>query len=49
MSARRVMGTETEYGVLVPGHPEENPMVLSGRVVRGYAESLGHRHVSHRD
>ncbi len=48
MSARRVMGTETEYGVLVPGHPKENPMVLSGRVVRGYAESLGQRHVSHR-
>ncbi len=47
MTVCRVMGTETEYGVLAPGRPDENAMALSGRVVRAYAESVGLHHVSH--
>ena len=29
MSVRRVMGTETEYGISVPGQPGANAMVTS--------------------
>jgi Pup amidohydrolase len=36
MSARRVMGTEVEYGVSVPGNPGANPMVTSSQVVNAY-------------
>ena len=43
MGVRRVMGIETEYGVSVPGEPDANPMVLSGRVVNAYAAPPGHR------
>lgn len=48
MGVRRVMGTETEYGILVPGRPEANPMVASGRVVQAYAQDRGHRHLAQR-
>ncbi|MCV2394807.1 depupylase/deamidase Dop [Actinotalea sp. M2MS4P-6] len=34
---RRVMGIETEYGVLQPGRPQANPMLLSSHVVSVYA------------
>jgi proteasome accessory factor PafA2 len=37
MSVRRVMGTETEYGVSVPGQAGMNHMVASSQVVNGYA------------
>ena len=37
MSVRRVMGTEVEYGVAVPGHPHVNAMALSTQVVTAYA------------
>jgi proteasome accessory factor PafA2 len=37
MSARRVMGTETEYGVSTPGDSSVNPMMASSQVVNGYA------------
>jgi Pup amidohydrolase len=37
MSVRRVMGTEVEYGVAVPGHPNVNAMALSSQVVTAYA------------
>jgi proteasome accessory factor A len=37
VSARRVMGTETEYGVSVPGQAGMNHMVASSQVVNGYA------------
>ena len=37
MSVRRVMGTETEFGISVPGQPQANPMVASSRVVNAYA------------
>src|SRR5882672_3049284 len=36
MSVRRVMGTEVEYGVSVPGQPAANPMVTSSQVVNAY-------------
>ncbi len=34
---RRVMGIETEYGVVQPGRPQANPMLLSSHVVAAYA------------
>ncbi|NCT89841.1 proteasome accessory factor PafA2 [Cellulomonas sp. APG4] len=34
---RRVMGIETEYGVVEPGRPNANPMALSSHVVAAYA------------
>jgi proteasome accessory factor A len=40
MSVRRVMGTETEYGVSVPGQAGMNHMVASSQVVNGYASGL---------
>src|ERR1700712_3558437 len=39
MSARRVMGTETEFGISVQGHPHANPMVASTRLVNAYASA----------
>ncbi len=43
MTARRVMGIETEYGVSAAGDPAANPMLLSGQVVNAYAAPLGSR------
>ena len=40
MTVRRMMGIETEYGVLEPGFPMANPMALSAAVVAGYAQSV---------
>ena len=37
MSVRRIMGTEVEYGISVPGQPGANPMVTSSQVVNAYA------------
>ena len=37
MTVRRVMGIETEYGVVQPGRPMANPMLLSSHVVAAYA------------
>jgi proteasome accessory factor PafA2 len=39
MSVRRVMGTEVEYGISVPGQPQANPMVASSQVVNAYASA----------
>ncbi len=39
MSVRRVMGTEVEYGISVPGHPLANPMVASSQIVNAYASA----------
>ena len=33
MSVWRVMGTETEYGIIVPGTPGANAMLISSQVV----------------
>ncbi|GLY18284.1 proteasome accessory factor PafA2 [Kineosporia rhizophila] len=43
MSARRVMGIETEYGVSAPGDPAANAMLMSSQVVNAYAAPLGSR------
>jgi len=43
MSARRVMGIETEYGVSAPGDPSANAMLMSSQVVNAYAAPLGSR------
>jgi proteasome accessory factor PafA2 len=43
MSARRVMGIETEYGVSAPGDPTANAMLMSSQVVNAYAAPLGSR------
>ena len=37
VTVRRVMGIETEYGVLQPGRPTANPMLLSSHVVAVHA------------
>jgi len=37
VTVRRVMGLETEYGVLQPGRPLANPMLLSSHVVAVHA------------
>lgn len=36
MTVRRVMGIETEYGILAPGRAGANPMLLSSHVVAAY-------------
>ncbi len=40
MSVRRVMGTEVEYGVSLPGQPAANAMLLSAQIVNAYASAL---------
>jgi Pup amidohydrolase len=40
MSVWRVMGTETEYGISVPGHPTANAMLTSSQVVNAYAAAM---------
>jgi proteasome accessory factor A len=42
MSARRIMGTETEFGISVVGQPHANPMVASTRLVNAYASAELH-------
>ncbi|WP_225754300.1 depupylase/deamidase Dop [Actinotalea sp. Marseille-Q4924] len=37
MTVRRVMGIETEFGIVEPGRPQANPMLLSSTVVSAYA------------
>src|SRR6476660_9824575 len=39
MSVRRVVGTETEFGISVQGQPTANPMVASSQIVNSYAMS----------
>jgi proteasome accessory factor A len=40
MSVRRIMGTEVEYGISVPGEPGVNPVISSTQVVLAYAASV---------
>ena len=51
MTVRRVMGSETEFGVLAAGEPHANATVLSTRVVTGYAlrvaRELSREHSGH--
>jgi proteasome accessory factor PafA2 len=37
VTARRIMGTEVEYGISVPGDPTSNPVITSTQVVLAYA------------
>ena len=37
MTARRIMGTEIEYGISVPGDPTANPVITSTQIVLAYA------------
>src|SRR4029450_4336495 len=37
MTARRIMGTEVEYGISVPGDPTANPVITSTQVLLAYA------------
>jgi proteasome accessory factor A len=37
MSARRIVGIESEYGIAVPGNPAANSMLTSSQVVNAYA------------
>ncbi|MCY7402842.1 MAG: proteasome accessory factor PafA2 family protein, partial [Nocardioides sp.] len=37
------MGTETEYGISVPGNPGANAMLLSAQIVNAYASPLSSR------
>ena len=40
MTVRRIMGTEVEYGISVPGEPGVNPVISSTQVVLAYAASV---------
>lgn len=42
MTVRRIMGTETEFGISVTGQPHANPMVASTRLVNAYASAALH-------
>src|SRR6476661_7701624 len=37
VSVWRVMGTETEYGIIVPGNPGANAMLISSQIVNAYS------------
>src|SRR3954451_22818128 len=43
VTTRRVMGTETEYGISVPGQPSANAMVASSQIVNAYQPSSAAR------
>src|SRR6266508_6265915 len=43
MTVWRVMGTETEYGISVPGHPTANAMLTSSQIVNAYAAAASSR------
>ncbi len=38
MSARRLVGLETEYGIIRPSMPKANSTVLSAQIVDAYAQ-----------
>jgi proteasome accessory factor A len=44
MTVLRVMGTETEYGISVPGQPGANAMVTSSQIVNAYQAATAARH-----
>lgn len=48
MSVHRVMGLETEYGVLAPAMPGANATMLSAQVINAYAASIraGYGHLA---
>jgi len=40
VTVQRVMGTEVEYGVSLPGQPNANAMLLSAQIVNAYSSAL---------
>lgn len=44
LTARRIVGTEVEYGISVPGDRVANPVVTSTQVVLAYAAAVGASH-----
>jgi len=40
MSVHRIMGIESEFGILAPQNPSANPVVLSSRAVLGYGQEI---------
>lgn len=40
MSVHRIMGIESEFGILAPNNPTANPIVLSSRAVLGYGTKI---------
>ncbi|HEX3899155.1 MAG TPA: depupylase/deamidase Dop [Mycobacteriales bacterium] len=42
MAVKRVMGTETEYGIAVPGQGPANHMLASSQIVNAYLNSTNH-------
>ena len=48
MTTTRVMGTETEFGISVPGSPLANAMVASSQVVNAYSAPRDRRKGSDR-
>ena len=40
MTARRIMGTEIEYGISAPGDPAANPVITSTQIVLAYAAAV---------
>ncbi len=42
MTARRVMGTEVEYGISVPAQPGANQMIASSQIVNAYGSRSDH-------
>jgi len=40
MTVHRIMGLESEFGILAPKNPSANPIVLSSRAVLGYAQEM---------
>jgi len=40
MSVDRIMGIESEFGILAPNNPLANPVVLSSRAVLGYGQEI---------
>jgi len=40
VTARRIVGTEVEYGISVPGDPSANPVITSTQAVLAYAASV---------
>ena len=43
MSARRIIGMETEFGILEPGNSYANPIQLSAELVEAYGRNTGGR------
>ena len=43
MAIVKVLGTETEYGIIVRGGGEPNPIAASSALINAYVSALAHR------